>query len=148
MNEADRIVGARDAQSRADAARREQAQATAHAQAANELAAELHARPRDAMSKLERRGFPGGTVVSVQVKSWFRTKTVQRAGWPVHTYKYTANPNGSAECERETTVWLLSTGTLAIGSAGGAIPFNSEWFVRNERSVARTVSYKLQHFEA
>lgn len=94
---------------------------------------------------MEGSDFPGGEMVGVEVNGWFRTKMAQRAAWPVHTYRYIANKSGMAEHESQSTIWLLSDGTLAIGThSTHVVPFDAEWFAEHEPDVACAVRSELR----
>lgn len=115
MNEADRVVAAREKSALAERAQREQA--TRLATRDRRLAAwrEIVALTQPALAALERQGWPGGGTVNVKRKTLFgRLKPAPKAGWELTTYRFPFKDT-SAEC----TVHVLSDGRLARTGLGG-----------------------------
>ena len=70
-----------------------------------------------ALASLERAGWPGGTMVSLQRRTMFGgSKRYSKAGWPVASYRYRWK-----DTNVDSTVYLLSDGRLCEESFGPAI---------------------------
>ena len=76
---------------------------------------------RPALVSLERRGWPGGTMVRLERKTMFgTTKGYSRAGWAVARYSYPWK-----DADVAATVYLMSDGQLTQQGSGTTVLLES-----------------------